>query len=81
MDEILDSTNVHPLRDDSNEMDGWKHATVEPDMTPKMALGATASVKIQSAMNMASGVGNMAYGKLTGDKATEQKGREQWEQS
>jgi len=80
MDEILESSNIHPLREDSNAMDGWKHATDDPNK-PSMGLGATATVKMQSAMNMASGLGNMAYGKITGDKATEAKGREQYEQS
>jgi len=59
---IIESTNVHPLRPDSNDDDGWAHATVKPGSqnTSEPAPGV-ASQAANMATNMASKGAKMAY--------------------
>jgi len=65
---IIESTNVHPLRPDSNDDDGWAHAsgrnnttTTEPGITAKAA-------------DIATGGAKMAYGYATGNEEVKQAG-------
>ncbi|KAJ7273633.1 hypothetical protein B0H12DRAFT_1199983 [Mycena haematopus] len=71
---IIESTNVHPLRPDSNDEDGWAHATVKPGSqnTSEPGPGVTAQ-----AANIAAGSAKMAYGYATGNEEVKRAGTEQ----
>ncbi|KAJ6630711.1 hypothetical protein B0H10DRAFT_1774422 [Mycena sp. CBHHK59/15] len=70
---IIETTNVHLLREDSNDDDGWAHATKQPgqntstDSEPGMAA---------KAVSMATGGVKMAYGYVTDNEETKQAGAE-----
>ncbi|KAJ7156053.1 hypothetical protein C8R43DRAFT_883984 [Mycena crocata] len=70
---IIESTNVHPLRPDSNDVDdGWAHATVQPgsqNTTTTNEPGIAAK-----AANVATGGAKMAYGYATGNEKVKQAG-------
>ncbi|KAF8212320.1 hypothetical protein K438DRAFT_1806338 [Mycena galopus ATCC 62051] len=71
---IIESTNVHPLRPDSNDDDGWAHATVKPGSqnTTEPSSGV-----VEQATNMAAGGAKMAYGYATGNEEVKRAGTEQ----
>ncbi|KAJ7109296.1 hypothetical protein C8R44DRAFT_282925 [Mycena epipterygia] len=72
---IIESTNVHPLRPDSNDDDGWAHATVQPGnqttSEPKSEPGIASK-----AATVATGGAKMAYGYATGNEEAKQAGAE-----
>ncbi|KAJ6547483.1 hypothetical protein B0H19DRAFT_1075325 [Mycena capillaripes] len=69
---IIESTNVHPLRPDSNDDDGWAHATVKPgSQNTSEPAGITAQ-----AANIATGGAKMAYGYATGNEEVKRAGTE-----
>ncbi|KAJ7685107.1 hypothetical protein DFH06DRAFT_1157469 [Mycena polygramma] len=69
---IIESTNVHPLRPDSNDDDGWAHATVKPG---SQNTSEPAGIAGQAA-NLASGGAKMAYGYATGNEEAKRAGAE-----
>ncbi|KAF7338361.1 G-patch domain-containing protein [Mycena venus] len=75
---IIESTNVHPLRPDSNDDDGWAHATVKPgsQSTSEPGMAAQATNMATEAANMATGAAKMAYGYTTGNEEVKRAGTE-----
>ncbi|KAJ7709984.1 hypothetical protein B0H17DRAFT_1191112 [Mycena rosella] len=74
---IIESTNVHPLRPDSNDDDGWAHATVQPGSQN----ATTNELKSEPGMvgkaaSVATGGAKMAYGYATGNEEVKQAGAE-----
>ncbi|KAJ6496601.1 hypothetical protein C8R47DRAFT_1114757 [Mycena vitilis] len=69
---IIESTNVHPLRPDSNDDDGWAHATVKPG---SQNTSEPAGIAGQAA-NLASGGAKLAYGYATGNEEAKRVGAE-----
>ncbi|KAJ7285922.1 hypothetical protein C8J57DRAFT_1431568 [Mycena rebaudengoi] len=74
---IIESTNVHPLREDSNKDDGWAHATNPPaELTGKTSNTTYTEPGIAAqAAAVASGAAKMAYGYAVGDEGTKQAGK------
>ncbi|KAJ7774741.1 hypothetical protein B0H16DRAFT_1759628 [Mycena metata] len=72
---IIESTNVHPLRPDSNDDDGWAHATVKPGSQSTNTTSEPAGVAAQAA-NIATGGAKMAYGYATGNEEVKREGTE-----
>ncbi|KAJ7098000.1 hypothetical protein B0H15DRAFT_823709 [Mycena belliarum] len=70
---IIESTNVHPLRPDSNDEDGWAHATVNPGQNTTSNAEPGIAAK---AANIATGGAKMAYGYATGNEEVKQVGSE-----
>ncbi|KAJ7740690.1 hypothetical protein DFH07DRAFT_838779 [Mycena maculata] len=68
---IIESTNVHPLRPDSNDDDGWAHATnVKTSMneTNEPGMAAKAAGVATGAANVATGAAKTVYGYATGNE-------------
>ncbi|KAF7295003.1 G-patch domain-containing protein [Mycena indigotica] len=73
-DKILETTAVHPLRPDSNDDDGWAHATAKP--TGRMPTTTQDAPGIaERAGNVAVGGAKLAYGHLTGDELMKEQGQ------
>ncbi|KAJ7452504.1 hypothetical protein B0H11DRAFT_1741818 [Mycena galericulata] len=66
---IIESTNVHPLRPDSNDDDGWAHANKTTTTTSEPGV-------VEKATNVATGGAKMAYGYATGNEEVRQAGSE-----
>jgi len=60
---IIESTNVHPLRPDSNDDDGWAHANKTTTNEPGPDTGIAGK-----AANVATGAAKMAYDYATGER-------------
>ncbi|KAF7363369.1 G-patch domain-containing protein [Mycena sanguinolenta] len=71
---IIESTNVHPLRPDSNDDDGWAHATVKPG---SQNTTTTEPGVVEQVTNVAAGGAKMAYGYATGNEEVKRQGTEQ----
>ncbi|KAJ7470685.1 hypothetical protein FB451DRAFT_1340112 [Mycena latifolia] len=71
---IIESTNVHPLRPDSNDEDGWAHATVQPGSQNTTTEPKTEPSMAGKAANVATGGAKMAYGYATGNEEVRQAG-------
>ncbi|KAJ6596813.1 hypothetical protein DFH09DRAFT_1023152 [Mycena vulgaris] len=71
---IIESTNVHPLRPDSNDDDGWAHATVQPGSQNTSTI-AEPGIAARAAQ-VAAGSAKMAYGHATGNEEVKQAGSE-----
>ncbi|KAJ7063219.1 hypothetical protein C8F01DRAFT_1209565 [Mycena amicta] len=66
---IIESTNVHPLRPDSNDDDGWAHATTKSTQdAPGIAERAA------NAAGVAVGGAKMAYGHVAGNEEVKKQG-------
>ncbi|KAJ7172561.1 hypothetical protein C8R46DRAFT_154801 [Mycena filopes] len=70
---IIETTNVHPLRPDSNDDDGWAHATTKPG---SQKTDEPAGIAAQAA-KVASGGAKVAYGYATGNEDVKREGMEQ----
>jgi len=66
---VIESTNIHPLNENSNKDDGFANATQTPGRG-----GSNAGVK--RAYEAAGGAAKVAYGNVTGDQATKKAGQE-----
>jgi len=64
---IIESTNVHPLRPDSNDDDGWAHANKTTSTTDEPGI-------TEKAGNVASGAAKMAYGYSVGNEEVRKAG-------
>ncbi|KAJ7343562.1 hypothetical protein DFH08DRAFT_782321 [Mycena albidolilacea] len=74
---IIESTNVHPLRPDSNDDDGWAHATVKPGSQNTSEPSEPGPGIVAQAANVVSGGAKMAYGHATGNEEVKRAGSEQ----
>ncbi|CAL1703660.1 unnamed protein product [Somion occarium] len=77
---VIETSNIDPLNENSNEDDGWANARTE---TAGSGAGSTASGAFNAATSTASsvagvaaGAAKMAYGHAVGDEASKQQGRE-----
>ncbi|TFK45990.1 hypothetical protein OE88DRAFT_1668386 [Heliocybe sulcata] len=74
---IIESTNIDPLNEHSNDDDGWANATTTKSTgTTTSGVGATASNVVSGATSVATGAAKLAYGTVAGDEAAKQAGKE-----
>ncbi|KAF7796757.1 hypothetical protein EIP86_007940 [Pleurotus ostreatoroseus] len=73
---IIESTNIDPLNENSNEDDGWANARTGGSSGITGTAWDTASGVASSAATMAGGAARMAYGHIAGDEDAKQAGKE-----
>ncbi|EPQ58583.1 hypothetical protein GLOTRDRAFT_36620 [Gloeophyllum trabeum ATCC 11539] len=79
---IIETTNIDPLNEHSNDDDGWANAINPPKSTGTGAsrttsgLTSTATSAVTGAASMATGAAKLAYGHVAGDEAAKQAGKE-----
>jgi len=71
---IIETTNIDPLSEHSNDDDGWANATNAKSTTS--GVGSTSTSMLSGAASVASGTAKMAYGTVAGDEAAKQAGKE-----
>ncbi|KIP07975.1 hypothetical protein PHLGIDRAFT_70222 [Phlebiopsis gigantea 11061_1 CR5-6] len=76
---IIESTNIDPLNENSNNDDGWANARPTDagvGSTVASTAASTAGSAAMSAAGVAAGAARMAYGHAVGDEAAKQAGKE-----
>ncbi|KAH8833813.1 hypothetical protein DL96DRAFT_1457368 [Flagelloscypha sp. PMI_526] len=71
---IIESTNIDPLHENSNKMDGWGHTQSGSTATTEKVEKAQGIAS--QAATMATGAGQFAYGTVVGDEKSKQAGRD-----